>query len=115
MIEGERELPGQKAIAERAEMAFQAYDKNNDGLVSQKEMARISGKKLSKAQINAAFINNDVDGDGYLNRSELAGMLRKASQQKNKAKNDAKVNNNNNNQENGKIEKVSSSAGCIVL
>ncbi|TRY68487.1 hypothetical protein TCAL_01381 [Tigriopus californicus] len=61
----------------KAELAIKAYDRNRDGMVSKYEMAVVSGKKLSKEQIDRCFEINDKDGDGYLNSQEMADMLRR--------------------------------------
>lgn len=69
----------------KAELAIKAYDRNHDGMVSKYEMAVVSGKKLSKEQIDRCFEINDKDGDGYLNSQEMADMLRRRKETLKKA------------------------------
>ena len=66
----------------KAEAAFAAYDSNHDGLVSKREMARLSKSRLKRQQIDLCFEKFDADGDGFLNKKELADMMLKAAGEK---------------------------------
>ncbi|XP_040568844.1 uncharacterized protein [Lepeophtheirus salmonis] len=68
----------------RSELAFKIYDQNGDGQIDQQEMASISGKKLTKTQIENVFKVNDTDKDGKLSYQEFSAMIDKG---KNRLKN----------------------------
>ena len=70
-------------VARKAEAAFAAYDANHDGLVSKREMARLSKSRLKREQIDRCFEKYDADKDGFLNKRELADMMFKAAGEKN--------------------------------
>ena len=77
----------------RAALAFAAYDRNNDGLVSKGEMLSLSGNRVTRkqvtlqprwteweqschsSQVEKCFEVNDEDKDGFLTREELEGMM----------------------------------------
>ena len=73
---------GRDAVKRKAAKAFEAYDANKDGLVSKAEMARLSGTKLSRAQIVNIFKHLDRDADGFLSRAELTDVMIRASAEK---------------------------------
>jgi Ca2+-binding EF-hand superfamily protein len=70
-------------VKNKAEVAFRAYDKDGNGFISPKEMASVSGSKLSREQIKKVFETNDLNGDGRMSQQELEGMMKK-SRKKNK-------------------------------
>ncbi|KAK9908829.1 hypothetical protein WJX75_003443 [Coccomyxa subellipsoidea] len=73
---------------DRAEFAFQLYDKDGDGFVSPKELLAMLRKIMSHAlsekaleQIVAATVaEHDKDGDGLLSRSEFKNLLAASSE-----------------------------------
>lgn len=46
--------------------------------VSKKEMAAVSGSRLSSEDIDRAFAAHDANGDGHLDLAELEAMMRAA-------------------------------------
>ncbi|BDA41452.1 probable calcineurin subunit B [Coccomyxa sp. Obi] len=68
---------------DRAEFAFQLYDKDGDGFVSAKELLNvlrtIMGRALSDKQLEqivaATIAEHDKDGDGLLSKLEFKNLL----------------------------------------
>ncbi|CAL8461818.1 g1349 [Coccomyxa elongata] len=68
---------------DRAEFAFQLYDKDRDGFVSAKELLTvlraIMGRALSDKQLEqivaATIAEHDKDGDGLLSKLEFKNLL----------------------------------------
>ena len=73
-------------LMKKANAAFSAYDGNKDGVISKGEMARISGGKLTREQIEKCFESFDTDGDGYLSKKEFANMMVKRGGEKSRSK-----------------------------
>lgn len=66
---------------EKADLAFKAFDKNQDGFITKNEMLRTS-KNLTKQQVDAVFQRNDVDQDGKISREEFHEFMQQSRQQK---------------------------------
>jgi Ca2+-binding EF-hand superfamily protein len=58
------------STADKADVAFNAFDKNRDGYITKGEMLKTS-KNLTKKQVQAVFELNDTDHDGKLTREEF--------------------------------------------
>ncbi len=85
-------------VDDKADIAFNVYDKNHDGYVTKNEMLKGS-KHLTKQQVtqrqclwniwrhfcvvpfqvDAVFERNDSDHDGKLTREEFQGFMRRNS------------------------------------
>lgn len=78
------EIDEEEDLQEKAQVAFKAYDRNKDGVISKREMLLMSGSKLSKEQIERCFEKHDADGDGFLDAKELENMMRKGKEAKKK-------------------------------
>ena len=65
MEKSENSMAGRREAANKAEMAFKVFDKDNDGFITKDEFQKIS-KKLSKDQIEAVFAKFDKDLIGDL-------------------------------------------------
>ena len=69
-------MAARAAAIAKAEHAFKAFDKNNDGFITKEEFAKIS-KKLNKKQVDAVFKKFDKGEDGVLSFEEFQKMLNK--------------------------------------
>ncbi|CAD1469697.1 unnamed protein product, partial [Heterotrigona itama] len=59
--------------------AFRVFDKNNDGLISSKELRHVMtnlGEKLSEEEVDDMIKEADLDGDGMVNYEELVRWSR---------------------------------------
>lgn len=71
-----------KGIPDRGSIPFAAYDKDNDGFISEEEFNSVRGERMEKrakegrrmrgAASAPSFSAFDTDGDGKLNKDELA-------------------------------------------
>lgn len=51
-------------------MPFRVFDKNNDGMISSKELRHVMtnlGEKLSEEEVDDMIKEADLDGDGMVN------------------------------------------------
>ncbi|XP_011703020.1 PREDICTED: calmodulin-beta-like isoform X1 [Wasmannia auropunctata] len=58
--------------------AFRVFDKNNDGLISSKELRHVMtnlGEKLSEEEVDDMIKEADLDGDGMVNYEEFVSIL----------------------------------------
>ncbi|XP_011257079.1 calmodulin-beta isoform X1 [Camponotus floridanus] len=58
--------------------AFRVFDKNNDGLISSKELRHVMtnlGEKLSEEEVDDMIKEADLDGDGMVNYEEFVTIL----------------------------------------
>jgi len=66
---------------EKTDLAFKAFDKNQDGYITKTEMLKTS-KNLTKRQVDAVFLRNDVNQDGKISREEFHEFMHQSRQQK---------------------------------
>jgi len=66
---------------EKAELAFNVFDKNHDGYITKNEMLKAS-KNLTKEQVNAVFQRNDGNHDGKLTLEEFQEFMQKNEKKK---------------------------------
>ncbi|XP_031840021.1 calmodulin-alpha isoform X1 [Nomia melanderi] len=58
--------------------AFRVFDKNNDGMISSKELRHVMtnlGEKLSEEEVDDMIKEADLDGDGMVNYEEFVTIL----------------------------------------
>ncbi|XP_024867035.1 calmodulin-alpha isoform X1 [Temnothorax americanus] len=58
--------------------AFRVFDKNNDGLISSKELRHVMtnlGEKLSEEEVDDMIKEADLDGDGMVNYEDFVSIL----------------------------------------
>ena len=58
--------------------AFDAFDKNGDGLVSIEELLKVmakAGEKMSRAEAEDSMRRADTDGDGQLSFDEFVAFM----------------------------------------
>jgi len=70
----EKTKPKSMGTEEKAELAFNVFDKNHDGYITKNEMLKAS-KNLTKEQVDAVFQRNDGNHDGKLTLQEFQEFM----------------------------------------